>query len=86
MKESAAKPFKGLAALSAYSAGRWATVKAGSNSGHFSVDGCPLSRYFVGSVATASGHVDHSWSVRQGTGTLYSCRRLLSAVRFMVYM
>ena len=56
MKESAAKHFEGLAALSACSAGQWAAVKAGCKPVHFSLDGCPLSCYFSGSVATTSGH------------------------------
>ena len=34
-------------------------VKAGCNPVHFSLDGCPLSCYFSGSVATTSGHFVH---------------------------
>ena len=68
MKEGAAKHFWGLAALSAYSAGRWAAVKAGCKPVHFSLDGCPLSCYFAGSVATASGHVDHKPERKTGDG------------------
>ena len=59
MKESAAKHFEGLAALSACSAGQWAAVKAGCKPVHFSLDGCPLSCDFSGSVATTSGHFVH---------------------------
>ena len=49
--KSAAKHFEGLAALSARSAGRRAAVKAGYKTVHFSLDGCPLSCRFSGSVA-----------------------------------
>ena len=49
----------GLSALSTLSAGRRAAVKAGRKPVYFSLDGCLLSCYFSGSVATASGHVDH---------------------------
>ena len=55
----AAKHFEGLAALSTHPAGRRAAVKAGCNPVHFSLDGCPLSCYFSGSVATTSGHFVH---------------------------
>ena len=68
MKESAAKHFEGLAALSTHSAGRRAAVKAGRKPVHFSLDGCPLSCYFAGSVATASGHVDHKPERKTGDG------------------
>ena len=34
-------------------------VKAGCKPVHFSLDGCPLSCYFSGSVATTSGHFVH---------------------------
>src|SRR5699024_12187835 len=56
IRKSAAKHFEGLAALSTHPAGRRAAVKAGCNPVHFSLDGCPLSCYFSGSVATTSGH------------------------------
>ena len=48
----AAKHFEELAALSTHSAGRRAAVKAGCKPIHFSLDGCPLSCCFSGSVAT----------------------------------
>ena len=48
IKKSAAKHFEGLAALSARSAGRRAAVKAGYKTVHFSLDGCPLSRWMGG--------------------------------------
>ena len=38
--------------MSTHSAGRRVTVKAGRKPVHFSLDGCPLSCYFAGSVAT----------------------------------
>ena len=66
--QSAAKRFEGLASLSTYSVGRWAAVKAGRKPVHFSLDGCPLSCYFAGSVATASGHVDHKPERKTGDG------------------
>ena len=56
IRKRAAKHFEGLAALSTHSAGQRAEVKAGCKPVHFSLDGCPLSRYFSGSVATTSGH------------------------------
>ena len=68
MKESAAKHFEGLAALSACSAGQWAAVKAGCKPVHFSLDGCTLSRYFSGSVATTSGHFVHKSERRTKNG------------------
>ena len=55
-RKRAAKHFEGLATLSTHSAGRRAAVKAGYKPVHFSLDGCPLSCYFSGSVATTSGH------------------------------
>ena len=58
IKKSAAKHFEGLAALSTHSAGQRAEVKAGCKPVHFSLDGCPLSCYFSGSVATTSGHFE----------------------------
>ena len=69
MKESAAKHFEGLAALSACSAGQWAAVKAGCKPVHFSLDGCPLSCHFSGSVATTSGHFVHKSERRTRDGT-----------------
>ena len=68
IKKSAAKHFEGLAALSAHSAGRRAAVKAGYKTVHFSLDGCPLSCYFSGSVATASGHFVHKSERRTRDG------------------
>ena len=40
--------------MSTHPAGRRAAVKAGCNPVHFSLDGCPLSCYFSGSVATTA--------------------------------
>ena len=57
--KSAAKHFEGLAALSTHPAGQRAEVKAECKPVHFSLDGCPLSCYFSGSVATTSGHFVH---------------------------
>ena len=68
IKKSAAKHFEGLAALSARSAGRRAAVKAGCKPVHFSLDGCPLSCYFSGSVATISGHFVHKSKRRTRDG------------------
>ena len=68
IKKSAAKHFEGLAALSARSAGRRAAVKAGYKTVHFSLDGCPLSCYFSGSVAAASGHFVHKSERRTRDG------------------
>ena len=68
IKKSAAKHFEGLAALSTHSAGRRAAVKAGCKPVHFSLDGCPLSCYFSGSVATASGHFVHKSERRTRDG------------------
>ena len=59
IRKRAAKHFEGLAALSTHSAGRRAAVKAGCKPVHFSLDGCPPSCYFSGSVATTSGHFVH---------------------------
>ena len=59
IRKRAAKHFEGLAALSTHSAGRRAAVKTGCKPVHFSLDGCPLSCYFSGSVATTSGHFIH---------------------------
>ena len=68
IKKSAAKHFEGLAALSARSAGRRAAVKAGYKTVHFSLDGCPLSCYFFGNVATLRDTLSTSRSAGQGTG------------------
>ena len=68
IKKSAAKHFEGLAALSTRSAGRMAAVKAGCKPVHFSLDGCPLSCYFSGSVATTSGHFAHKSERRTRDG------------------
>ena len=54
--------------MSTHSAGRWAAVKAGCKSVHFSLDGCPLSCYFSGSVATLRDILSTSRSVGRGTG------------------
>ena len=48
--------------------GRWAAVKAGCKPVHFSLDGCPLSCYFSGSVATTSGHFVHKSERRTRDG------------------
>ena len=68
IRKRAAKHFEGLAALSTHSAGRRAAVKAGCKPVHFSLDGCPLSRYFSGSVATLRDTLSTSRSVGRGTG------------------
>ena len=68
IRKRAAKHFAGLAALSTHSAGRWAAVKAGYKPVHFSIDGCPLSCYFSGSVATLRDTLSTSRSVGRGTG------------------
>ena len=54
--------------MSTHSAGRWAAVKAGCKPVHFSLDGCPLSCYFSGSVATTSGHFVHKSERRTKNG------------------
>ena len=68
IRKRAAKHFEGLAALSTHSAGRWAAVKAGCKPVHFGLDGCPLSCYFSGSVATLRDTLSTSRSVGRGTG------------------
>ena len=68
IRTGAAKHFEGLAALSTHSAGRRAAVKAGSKPVHFSLDGCPLSCYFSGNVATTSGHFVHKSERRTRDG------------------
>ena len=86
MKESAAKHFEGLAALSTHLAGRRATVKAGCKPVHFSLDGCPLSCYFSGSVATTSGHFVHKSERRTRDGGFhYTCRRSLKTARIFAH-
>ena len=68
IRKRAAKHFEGLAALSTHPAGRRAAVKAGCKPVHFSLDGCPLSCYFSGSVATTSGHFVHKSERRTRDG------------------
>ena len=68
IRTGAAKHFEGLAALSTHSAGRRVAVKAGCKPVHFSLDGCPLSCYFSGSVATTSGHFVHKSERRTRDG------------------
>ena len=68
IRKRAAKHFEGLAALSTHSAGRRAAVKTGCKPVHFSLDGCPLSCYFSGSVATISGHFVHKSERRTKNG------------------
>ena len=68
IRTGAAKHFEGLAALSTHSAGRRAAVKAGCKPVHFSLDGCPLSCYFSGNVATTSGHFVHKSERRTRDG------------------
>ena len=53
--------------MSTHSAGRRAAVKAGCKPVHFSLDGCPLSCYFSGSVVTLRDKVSTSPSVGRGT-------------------
>ena len=54
--------------MSTHSAGRRAAVKAGCKPVHFSLDGCPLSCYFFGSVSTLRDTLSTSRSVGRGTG------------------
>ena len=68
IRKRAAKHFEGLAALSTHSTGRRAAVKTGCKPVHFSLDGCPLSCYFSGSVATLRDTLSTSRSVGRGTG------------------
>ena len=68
IRKRAAKHFEGLAALSTHSAGRRVAVKAGCKPVHFSLDGCPLSCYFSGSVATLRDTLSTSRSEGRGTG------------------
>ena len=69
----------------AHSAGRWAVVKAGCKPVHFSLDSCPLSCYFSGSVATLLDTLSTSRSVGRGTGVSYTCRRSLKTARFFSF-
>jgi hypothetical protein len=68
IKKRAAKHFEGLAALFTHSAERRAAVKAGCKPVHFSLDGCLLSCYFSGSVATLRDTLSTSRSEGRGTG------------------
>ena len=68
IRKRAAKHFEGLVALFTHSAGRRVAVKAGCKPVHFSLDGCPLSCYFSGSVATTSGHFVHKSERRTRDG------------------
>ena len=68
IKKSAAKHFGGLAALSTHSVERRAAVKAGCTPVHFSLDGCPLSCYFSGSVAPLRDTLSTSRSAGRGPG------------------
>ena len=54
--------------MSTHSAERRAAVKAGCKPVHFSLDGCPLSCYFFGNVATLRDTLSTSRSVGRGTG------------------
>ena len=54
--------------MSTHPAGQRAEVKAGCKPVHFSLDGCPLSCYFSGSVATTSGHFVHKSERRTRDG------------------
>ena len=68
IRKRAAKNFEGLAALSIHSAERRAAVKAGCKPVHFSLDGCPLSCYFSGNVATLRDTLSTSRGVGRGAG------------------
>ena len=57
--------------MSTHSAGRRTAVKTGCKPVHFSLDGCPLSCYFSGSVATTSGHFVHKSERRTKNGGVY---------------
>ena len=54
--------------MSTHSAERRATVETGCPPVHFSLDGCPLSCYFSGSVATLQDTLSTSRSVGRGAG------------------
>ena len=82
IRKSAAKHFEGLAALSTHPAGRRAAVKAGCNPVHFSLDGCPLSCYFSGSVATTSGHFVHKSERRTRDGGFHIPAAVSHASRY----
>ena len=66
IRKRAAKNFEGLAALSIHSAERRTAVKAGCKPVNFSLDGCPLSCYFSGNVATLRDTLSTSRSVGRG--------------------
>ena len=68
IRKRAAKHFWRLAALSTHSARRRAAVKTGCKPVHFSLDSCPLSCYFSGSVATLRDTLSTSRSAGRGTG------------------
>lgn len=80
IRKSAAKHFEGLAALSTHSAERRAAVKAGCKPVHFSLDGCPLSCYFLRNVATLRDTLSTSRSVGRGTGLSYTPCLLMKTV------
>ena len=71
IRKRAAKHFEGLAVLSTHSAGWRAAVKTGCKPVHFSLDGCPLSCYFSGSVATTLGHFVHKSERRTKNGGVH---------------
>ena len=86
IKRTAAKHFEGLTALSTHSAGRRAAVKAGCKPVHFSLDGCPLSCYFFGSVATSSGHFVPKSGVGREAGLSYTpCLLMKPFLRLRLY-
>ena len=68
IRKRAAKNFEGLAALSIHSAERRTAVKAGCKPVHFGLDGCPLSCYFSGNVATLRDTLSTSRGVGRGAG------------------
>ena len=82
IRKRAAKHFEGLAALSTHPAGRRAAVKAGCKPVHFSLDGCPLSCYFSGSVATTSGHFVHKSERRTRDGGFHIPAAVSHASRY----
>ena len=85
IRKRAAKHFERLAALSTHSAGRRTAVKTGCKPVHFSLDGCPLSCYFSGSVATTSGHFVHKSERRTKNGGCSYTPCLLSTERITHY-
>ena len=54
--------------MSTHSAGQRAEVKAGCKPVHFGLDGCPLSCYFSGNVATLRDTLSTSRGVGRGAG------------------